>query len=110
MKNSSITEFSDYLVFNTRFRELIPSLTTLTTQILGLHAKQFYYNYPDYADIHDCMKNSFITDFDDFRDYIKIVLPLTTLTSLILETTFNGYMKIIISPVTTLATLNFETK
>ena len=56
------------------------------------------------------MKNSFITDFDDFRDYIKIVLPLTTLTSLILETTFKGYMKIIISPVTTLATLNFETK
>ena len=33
MKNSFITEFADYLVFNTR-KELISSLTTLTTQIL----------------------------------------------------------------------------
>ena len=30
-KSSSITEFTDHLVFNTRFRESIPSLTTLTT-------------------------------------------------------------------------------
>ena len=33
MKNSSITEFADYLVFYTS-REIISSLTTLTTAIL----------------------------------------------------------------------------
>ena len=38
MKNKFITEFADYLVFNTRW-ELIPSLTTLTTQILETSCK-----------------------------------------------------------------------
>ena len=38
MKNSFVTEFADYLVFSTT-RELIPSLTTLTTQILGTTCK-----------------------------------------------------------------------
>ena len=38
IKNKFITEFADYLVFNTRW-ELIPSLTTLATQILESSCK-----------------------------------------------------------------------
>ena len=50
MKNSFITGFDDYLVFNTRW-EMISSFTTLTTLIYWLHWLCWYIGYIVYADI-----------------------------------------------------------
>ena len=41
----------------------------------------------DYAGFLDYMKNSFINDEVDIQDYVKIVLSLTALTTLIFQTT-----------------------
>ena len=41
----------------------------------------------DYAGFLDYIKNSFINDEVDIQDYVKIVLSLTALTTLIFQTT-----------------------
>ena len=63
--------------------------TTLTTGTFQRTWKIVVIDYADYADIHDNMKNSFITEFTDylvFNTRWKIIWSLTTLTTLILET------------------------
>ena len=62
-------------------------MTTLTTLIYMKSG--FITDYADYADISGNMENSFITEFADhlvFNTRCKIMLSLTTLTTLILET------------------------
>ena len=72
MQNGFITNYADYTDFGDYMQNSIIT------------------NYAGYADIQYYMKNNSITDYAnyaDFRDCMKIVLPLTTLTTLILETT-----------------------
>ena len=77
MKNSLSLTTLTTLKFKTTW-EVVSSLTTLATLILktiwetvsslNLLITWFsiYHNYTDYADIHDNMKDNFITEYNDF--------------------------------------------
>ena len=50
----------------------------------------FITDYDNYTDFREYIKNNFTSDYascTDFRDYRKLILPMTTLATLILEIT-----------------------
>ena len=75
MKNSFITEFADYPVFNTIW-EMLSSLTTLTTLICKTTLRIISsLTHTDYTDFQDYIKNIYFindyADYTDLQDYIK---------------------------------------
>ena len=85
MKNNSIPDYANYA----DFRDCVEN--------------SFITNYADYADIHYYMKNNPITDYanyTDYQDHLKNCFIMTTLTLLILNSTWK-----IISSWTSLTTL-----
>ena len=99
MKNSFVTEFADYPIFNTKW-EMLSSLTTLTTLICNTTLKIILsLTHADYTDFQDYIKNIYFindyADYTDLQDYIKKNSSLTTLTTLIIKITWKSALSFI---------------
>ena len=68
-ENSFITEFADYLVFNSRW-EITSSLTNLLRWYDNMKNNSIT-DYANCAYFEYQIRNSFITEYADFRNYIK---------------------------------------
>ena len=88
MENNFITNYADHSDFQCQIRNNFITDYADFTDFSDYIKNNFTSDSADYVHFKDYIKNSYTTDCTDFRDYIKVMSPLTTLTALIFKITW----------------------